>query len=472
MKIQKYLTLAAGFLAMTAMAGCSGSGNSANVLNVVCLNSGFGREWIDDAVEIWEAANPGYKVDLNASKDASSIINGNLAKRNNKDDVYISIDINWKRYAGQGKLLALDDLLEEEVDGVKFKDKINDEYKNSIYFKDQDGSTHTYRLPWTAGSGGIMYNAKMFEDNGWEVPTTAAELLALCQEMIDNPIYTDPDDKTSPMVYPFTFTGENTDYFDYCVFNWWSQISGVDAITEFKNYGKEDASKFDASTNETYAGLKQATQLWYDIFGNPEFYDGEDISRNNHIAQKNFLQGKAAMMINGDWLYNEMLTYSTTNTLPDNFELKIMDTPKIVADAESSAYIIGEDQFIAVPATTTKPDLAKSFIKTLVSDAVLKSFFNKAHGMMAYKLSSGTFETDNVYMSSLLDYRTNLTKTFTSWSPSPLYLNGQVDLWGAPSGRPYLQLLQGTLKSVDEAFVQIKENVERQWGTWVQNSNM
>ena len=50
------------------------------------------------------------------------------------------------------------------------------------------------------------------------------------------------------------------------------------------------------------------------------------------------------MMINGDWLYNEMLTYSVDHTLPENFELKIMDTPKIVEDAEKSGYIIGEDQ--------------------------------------------------------------------------------------------------------------------------------
>ena len=471
MKGKKCLFLAAAILSIGALAGCSNT-NDATTLNVVCFNGGFGREWIDDAVKIWEEQNPGYKIDLNATKDATSIISGNIAKKNNKDDVYIAVDTNWKRYAGQGKLLPLDDLLEEEVDGLKVKDKINDEYKNSIYFKDQTGETHTYRLPWTAGTGGIMYNAKMFEENNWKVPTTTAELLALCQSMIDNPIYTDPTDKTSPRVYPFAYTGENTDYFDYAVFNWWGQISGVDAINEFKNYGKDDAGKFDAFTNKTYAGLKTATETWYQIFGNPAYSDPEDISRNNHIAQKNFLQGKAAMMINGDWLYNEMLTYSVDHTLPENFELKIMDTPKIVEDAEKSGYIIGEDQFIAIPKSTTKAELAKSFVKTLISDEVLKSFFNKGHGMMAYKLGNGSYETDNVYMKSLVDYRANLEKTYTSFSSSLLFLNGQVDLWGAPSGRPYLQLLQGTLKSVDAAFEQIRDDVARQWGTWVSNANM
>ena len=123
MKGKKCLFLAAAILSMGALAGC-GNTNDSTTLNVVCFNGGFGREWIDDAVKIWEEQNPGYKIDLNATKDATSIISGNIAKKNNKDDVYIAVDTNWKRYAGQGKLLALDDLLEEEVENIEKPTKI------------------------------------------------------------------------------------------------------------------------------------------------------------------------------------------------------------------------------------------------------------------------------------------------------------------------------------------------------------
>ena len=109
MKGKKCLFLATAILSIGALAGCDNT-NDATTLNVVCFNGGFGREWIDDAVKIWEEQNPGYKIDLNATKDATSIISGNIAKKNNKDDVYIAVDTNWKRYAGQGKLLPLDDL--------------------------------------------------------------------------------------------------------------------------------------------------------------------------------------------------------------------------------------------------------------------------------------------------------------------------------------------------------------------------
>ena len=136
MKVQKYLLMPVALLiAGMSLVGCSNSGDP-STLNVVCLNLGYGREWIDEAVKIWEDENPGYKVKLEASPDARSIITSDIAKRNNPDDVYISNGTDWRKYAGQNKLLALDDFLNDKVDGMTVLDKINPEYLESIYFKD------------------------------------------------------------------------------------------------------------------------------------------------------------------------------------------------------------------------------------------------------------------------------------------------------------------------------------------------
>lgn len=449
------------------LASCGGSSSSSETLNIVCLNLGYGREWIDEAVAIWEAANPGYEVDLTASEDASSIIASDIYKSSNPDDLYICNGTAWKTYAGAGKLLDISDILEEEVDGVKIADKINDEYKNSVYFPDSSGVNHTYRLPWTSGIGGIMYNATLFEEQGWEVPTTYDELVSLCDTIVNAGIASDPSDPTSNPVYPFSFTGANSDYFDYTVFSWWGQISGVEAITEFKKYSS--SSQFDATSNETYAGLKTAVDMWYGLFGPSKanvYYDGEDIARDNHTAQKNFMNGKAAMMFNGDWVYNEMLNYTTSGTLPTTFSMKIMDTPKHSSATHEAGYIIGEDQYIAVPASTTKAELAKSFIKTLVSDEVINIFANKAHGLLAYK-HTGTMDVgDDVYMNSLIDYRNSLDETFTDYSSSSVYLNGYCTFYGATSKRPFQSLYRGTYASVDAAFEDIYNTVVAQWGTW------
>ena len=92
--------------------------------------------------------------------------------------------------------------------------------------------------------------------------------------------------------------------------------------------------------------------------------------------------------------------------------------------------------------------------------------------MMAFKLSEGQYDTSDNFMSSLMEYRSHLSGTFTNFSLSPLFLNGYVDFWGASSGRPFLSLLQGTTKTVDDAFNNIYDNVKRQWDTWVKNSRM
>ncbi|MGI6714447.1 MAG: extracellular solute-binding protein [Bacilli bacterium] len=464
---------AVSLLSASVLSSCHKVVNDEHTLNVVCLNAGYGREWIDAAVAIWERDNPDYRVNLNATADAKTVIQSNIFKAGNIDDVYISVGADWKKYAGGDRLLALDDLLQETVDGVKVIDKINDEYQGSIHYQNRHGETHTYRLPWTSGLGGIFYNAVMFAENGWNVPTTYDQLLTLCQTIIEANIYVDPSDPTEGRVYPFTFTGNNSDYFDYTVFTWWSQLAGKEAIDQFLQY--DQADYFDAEINPTYAKLKTATMMWSRLFGpdstfGDKLYDPADKNRGNHEAQKNFKAGKAAMMFNGDWIYNEMLKYSSDNTLPANFSVKLMNTPLApgaLEDAKKTAYIIGEDQYIAIPASTIKADLAKSFIKTLISDQVLKIFNEQAHGLMAYKLSDGSiYQTSDVFVNSLIDYRTNLETTFTNYSTSPLFLNGLVDIWGTSKLRPFQSLNNGGSKSVDASFLSIKNEVARQWSSW------
>ena len=81
MKLQKSILLPVALLmAAMSLVGCNKNKNDASVLNVVCLNLGYGREWIDEAVKIWEGENPGFKVKLEASGDARSIITSDLSK--------------------------------------------------------------------------------------------------------------------------------------------------------------------------------------------------------------------------------------------------------------------------------------------------------------------------------------------------------------------------------------------------------
>lgn len=456
---------ASSVLLSGTLSSCNKTTNDLSTLNIVCLNKGYGDTWIKNLVKEWEKQNPDYKVHLEATSSASTIIQRNINSKNNTDDLYISVGNDWKTYAASGKFLSLDDLIEEEVDGVKIKNKVNAEYQQSIYYTDANDETHVYRLPWTSGVGGIYYNAKMFSDNGWTVPTTYNELITLIDTIKTANIPVEGSETDT--VKPFVYTGQNTDYFDYAVFTWWTQLAGKDAIQDFLTYS--DASVFDYTNNsKAYSKLYEATKLWNDIFKDRTNYVEGSAGKTNHQAQQNFLNGYAAMMFNSDWLYNEMIGYMDDKTLPASFDLKIMKTPVAPNAVEPNAsYIVGEDQYIAIPKTTKKADLAKSFIKLLVSDYSMQNFLDNAYGLMAYSWDTSSYNSSNTYINSLLDYRTSLNTTYTNYSSSPLYLSGLVDIWSTSAARPFKGLLDGTISSLDAAFEAIKRNASDNWSTWL-----
>ncbi|MFQ9738664.1 MAG: extracellular solute-binding protein [Christensenellaceae bacterium] len=307
----------------------------------------------------------------------------------------------------------------------------------------------------------------MFETNGWKVPTTYDELAALCATINSAALPVEGGD-LSATVKPFVFTGQNADYFDYTVYTWWAQLAGKDAIEEFLEY--KDASAFatkgsdGSALDNTYSKLKTATDYWNRLMKKENYVEGS-AGKSNHLAQQNFVNGYAAMMFNGDWLYNEILGYKANEVDMTNFELGIMNTPALPgATYTDISYVIGEDQYIVIPASSDRIDQAKQFIKYVISDDGVSTFFNKAHGQLAYK-TSAALTTEDGFMKNLLDFRTAAPKTFTNFSDSLLYLSNIVDIWSIASLRPYNALIGGT-NTLDQAFESIQTQTASNWETW------
>lgn len=440
-------------LLSTALASCGQKQDDLTQLNVVVYSAGWGDEWIKDVVAKWEEKNPGYKVDLTAKYEVNNLISKRLASSKNTDDLYISTSSSWKTYAATNKFMALDDLMEEEIDGVKFIDKVSSEYRSDLYFTSANGEKHVYRLPWTNGIGGIYYNAKMFEANGWEVPSTTDELLNLVKNIVSNPVAVEGDETTA--VKPFVFSGTNTDYFDYGIFNWWMQLAGYDAVKEFYNYDKLE--NFDSNnSNSPYHALKEVVSYWRELFASKDNYVSGSLSFSKDQAQNSFFNGRAAMMFNGDWLYNETLNLGSNS----NFEVKLMKTPKFSnAKEEDVGYVIGSDQYIAVPATSKKKELAKSFIKEMVSNWSLSNFTNKSHGFLAYNNSdTSSIDKTNTYVASCLETRSLISNKLTDYSSSRKFLDEEIkNAWVESGNRPFLGLLQNESKTVESCFQTIYE---------------
>lgn len=470
MNIKKTLLCTITALITSGMLSGCGENKEDNLLKIVVLNAGYGDAWIKDLEAKFETSHPEIDVDITAIYEANQLIEKNLGSKNNEDDLYISVGANWKSYAAQGKFLDLTSFLEEEVDGVKVKDKVADEYKNSLHFTKSNGEKTCYRLPWTSGIGGIYYNKVLFEQNDWKIPTTFDELIALCNQ-INNDRVPVANSRTDA-VKPFAYTGANTDYFDYTVYDWWSQIVGADAIKDFLKY--ESSSVFDAATNPTYAALKTATSYWQKLFVAEN--GGESINviqdsdaKTAEIAQKEFANGYAAMMFNGDWIYNEITNYNISS---EKFQLGLMKTPTIPEANENyinTSYVIGEDQYIAIPATSDKVDLAKEFIKLIISNDGCLTFANKANGFLAYKTDFTNSGITNEFMLEVIDLRNSYVNKFTNYSSNRKYLCNYIDIWCTPASRPFLSLLNNT-NTLDAAFANIATTAKANWDEWTNKS--
>ena len=137
-----------------------------------------------------------------------------------------------------------------------------------------------YGLPRNTDVAGFYYNQKMFEDNGWEVPSTYDELLDLAKKIKDAgiiPLAMDGGDGWPMAVYLsdilYKLTGS-----DYS-----SKVS--DAV-----------SKGDFSD----ANIKEATEILKETADAGMFQKGYD-SQDYATAQNLFTNGQAAMYYMGSW---------------------------------------------------------------------------------------------------------------------------------------------------------------------------
>lgn len=463
-----------GALCATLFGGCSSTKNDPNTLNIVVYDGGYGSQWVYDVIEIFESENPGYTVNPIISKNAATIITTNMSKNNNTDDLYISVNIDWDIYAPQGKLASLDDLYSSEVDGVLFKDKVNDCYQNAVKATCR-GEEHYYRTPWTAGVGGIFYNVKMFRENGWNVPKTYEELQSLCETISKANVPVEGSDEET--VKPFVFTGGESYYWEYTIFNWWGQLAGKENIDDFLQY--DSPSDFDYTNKEhgtAYSALKDSYSLWYDLIAknNDKYCMNDCTAKTYTAAQGDFVSGKAAMMPNGQWLYNEM------KDVAGDFEMALMPTPYAPGIDDNSPtahtqYVVGQDQSIVIPASSTKQDLAKKFIQVIASNRGCEIFLRQANGILGFDYSFDESDpTLTTFQKSILSVQNGGNVLFNDYSNTLLGKSGQFEV--IPVAEPYNLAITGyksgdtqnSTNTPDKVFTTIKNYVASNWSIWLE----
>lgn len=429
----------------------------------VSYTPGFGHGWIRQMARAFlldEIGADCYMV-LDSDSELTTGVSSKLEAGMNLSDIYFPLASNWYNYAALGYLENLDDLYNMTVPGesVTVLEKINGAWTD--YGKAVNNlETHYYVFPGNENITGIVYNKTMFDEYGWTVPTTTAELKALCAQIV-----TDTKGAIAPFVYPGTVTGG---YWDFVGTNWWLQVSGVEKMDELMQFESPDVFNHAKQTSPSYGKLKMLETFEDIIVKNRQDYTLRGSASKSHLlAQVSFLQRQAAMIPNGNWIEKESL-----QEMKD--EVRMMYTPRMenALKDEAGNYLnfnySGQPDYMMIPAKAKCIEGAKKFLAFMCKDEMLKKYTSLTGTPRPFEYDISECETSD-FVKSCLDIWSNSTTWFEK-STSKLWTANKARKFNV--NNPYTTLLANadTISAIGWCASEY-QSVQKSWDTWLSQVN-
>lgn len=430
------------------------------VIDIGFTEAGFGREWLVNIAKQFVIENKEYEIDLDGDPSLASSLQTKLESGKNLADLYFPLNSAWELYASRGWVEPLDDVYAMKVDGENGKtieEKTDENYKKYANYTTTEGS-HYYIMPWNDTVTGIVYNVKMFEQYGWEIPETTDELETLCKRILS-----DTDGKIKPFVYPGKIGG----YFDYIGTSWWMQASGVDGVKEFFKF---DSAEVYNSNVQPAAGKKRALEEFLRFYAPEKGYCiSGSMSKDHTASQMDFIGGSAAMILNGNWLECEMQT-----NMEEGFTMGMMSVP-FLSDAqkdENGNYVkvnyTANPDYIFIPKGAANKDGAKKFLAFMQRDDMLMLYTKITGSPRPFSYDMTSIEGLSKFNTDVLKIRAE-SKTFFDFSRANVYMSGYTQKY--IGGQPYSALIRGDITPARFCNVEYVE-AENNWDDWVSKSNI
>ena len=344
------LSLAAGMLT-----GCGGGGSGdSDTLKISGLDGGYGTKGWDAVVAAFEEKE-GVKVELTLEKNIAETLRPIITSGKDVPDlVYLSVGSEGGLVDTMVSDKAIKDIsgvLDMKVYGedVKVKDKIIPGFTDSFTTKPY-GDDKLYLAPFTYDPCGLFYNAGLFAQKGWTVPTTWDEMWEL------------GDKAKAEGIALFTYP--TTGYFDAFFSALLNETAGPEAYTKLMEY-------------DTATWQSKEVKAAFDIVGKlAQYTEANTVANANKDNftknQQLILDNKALFCPNGTWLPAEMEEAPRA----DGFEWGFMALPKATADGDAYSSTFSEQVYI--PSKAKNAELAEKFITFMYSDEAAKLFATKA----------------------------------------------------------------------------------------------
>ncbi len=161
--------------ASSILAGCGDSGQD-GVTQIHVL------QYKPEAVAVFErlqeefnAAHDDIQLVIESPNDAMTILKTKLVREDYPDIIGIGGDMNYSYFVDANILADVSD-----YEGLKSIKPVYLEMLEGLEFVPTEG---TFGVPYVANAAGVLYNRAMFQEHGWQIPTTWSEFIALCEQI-------------------------------------------------------------------------------------------------------------------------------------------------------------------------------------------------------------------------------------------------------------------------------------------------
>ena len=374
--MKKMLTL---LLTMVMVFALAVPAYAETTIKVAAIETAYGSQVWADVAAAFEAAT-GIKVELLTDKNLEDVITGPMQNGEFPDVVHLATG----RPAGlteqlikAGGMYELTNVLAMTVPG---EDKLVSE-KIAGGFTETSltnpyGDGKTYMAPMFYSPCGLFYNAKLFEEKGWTVPTTWDEMWALGDVAAKEGI--------SLFTYP------TAGYYDAFMYALMYSIGGAEFFDAITTY--EEGAWASENGQTLLAILDKLAD--YTHPSTPAQANNQDFTKNQLMVMTN----DALFMPNGTWITGEMA--GALETLENEFAWGMTALPAVTAGGDGYSFCWFEQAWI--PAGAENIEAAEQFVAFLYSDAAAK-IFASAGAMQPILGIADMLEGENVMFYSIYD---------------------------------------------------------------------
>ena len=345
-------------------------------IKVAAIETAYGSQvWVDVAAAF--EAETGIKVELTTDKNLEDVLSGPMQNGEFPDVVHLATG----RPAGLTEQLVkanalhpLTNALSLTIPGetVKVSEKIAGGFTdNNIVAPYGDGVTYMAHMFYSPC--GLFYNAKLFEDKGWEVPTTWDEMWELGE--------------TAKAEGIALFTYPTAGYYDAFMFALMNAIGGPEFFNAITTY---EEGAWDSENGKTLLNILDKLAS-YTHPSTPAQANNQDFTKNQQMA----MNGSALFMPNGTWITGEMADYAATL---DNFAWGMTAVPA----AGTAPYSFCWFEQAWIPAGAEHIAEAEQFVAFLYSDKAAE-IFASAGAMQPILGIADMLEGENVMFYSIYD---------------------------------------------------------------------